>query len=76
MSDKRREFDVDLLYNVVELTASIRCTNCGVTDTTIAIDEYESADTFYDRGWLATIYGNAYCPDCAKKKLKRKKNGK
>ena len=67
--DKKKE--KDLLYENIETTCDIYCSNCNEADSAHHIDEFGSAEYFQDKGWRATEY-NTYCPKCAKKKLKSK----
>jgi Zn finger protein HypA/HybF involved in hydrogenase expression len=63
----------DELYEHILTTAEIQCTNCRDTDVEMDSDEYYSSESFYNKGWRATRFGNVYCPKCASKKIKRLK---
>lgn len=67
------EYDGYLNHNLY-----VVCTNCGADEETSYPSVFFEGDLlpseeFYNLGWRATVYGNCYCPKCAKKKLKTKR---
>jgi len=67
------ENEQDRLWNSIQTTQEILCTNCRVVGTVHEIDDYNAAEYFQNKGWRATKHNNVYCPKCAKIKLKARK---
>jgi DNA-directed RNA polymerase subunit RPC12/RpoP len=61
---------IDRLFESIDTISEIRCSSCGRMAMTIG-DGYDAAYEFKNKGWNVTIYGNVYCPECSKKKLKK-----
>lgn len=65
---------MDELYEFIESTSEIECSNCDRKDTVHEEAEF-AEETFYADGWRAGRI-NVYCPVCSTKKLKPKKKSK
>lgn len=57
------------LYESILVSCEISCDNCTTTKTIHGIDDGDACDEFYKQGWRTR--SKTYCPECAKKKLKR-----
>lgn len=68
VAEKERE----KIYEFVEVEATIVCTKNGCESLLCGYDEYDVGSQAYEDGWRVRGY-NVYCPDCAKKYLKKKK---
>ena len=70
------EKEIERIYeNFHDMCVTIKCDNCGKKEEVHGADDgVEAADYFYEKGWRVTIHRNCYCPECVKKKLKRRKS--
>jgi|WetSurMetagenome_2_1015567.scaffolds.fasta_scaffold1436432_2 hypothetical protein len=65
-----------LEYINEETIYSVMCSNCLNEKIEHNYDPIFFVEECVEEGWKVTKYGNIYCPECAKKKLKgKKKNG-
>ena len=67
MKNKQKEYDK--FDGFISSIIQISCTNCDGESETDG-DEFDAPEIFYEEGWRATST-NCYCPNCAKKKLKK-----
>lgn len=59
---KKREDNINNLFDSVVEVAEINCTKCDNSETGLVL----ACNLLYDDGWRATN-NNVYCPECAKK---------
>ncbi len=64
-----QERDSTQLHEAILTSHDISCDNCKKTESAFNIDDFDACDVFYENGWR--MRSKVYCPDCAKKKLKR-----
>jgi hypothetical protein len=69
------EKQIDKLLDYVITVCDITCTKCDYFSSLSMVDDYSAAERFSDDGWHATD-NHVYCPQCAKKYLKKKKSKK
>jgi hypothetical protein len=62
VKDKKREENINNLFDSTVEVASIECTKCDKVETGFTL----ACNLLYNDGWRATR-NNVYCPDCAKK---------
>ncbi len=67
------EKELDILYDQIVTESAIQCKQCGSIENIMFVSDYEAAEEFRDRGWTASSYGYVYCPECSKKRAKKKK---
>lgn len=63
----------DRINESIHTIQELQCTNCKIIGTEHNIDDWCAATSFYKKNWRATKNNNIYCPDCASKKLKPRK---
>lgn len=68
----KKQKQIDSLMDFSYTEVSIECTKCRCADGTFNGDEADAAQEFYKNGWRTTNE-NCYCPQCAKKHLKKTK---
>lgn len=65
---KKRKYNPDQLEDFIHTVSHIRCTRCA-EENSIEGDYTDASEGFFTKGWRVT-QSNAYCPNCAKKKIK------
>jgi hypothetical protein len=62
--------ELDRMQEAIMVECTIQCSKCGKTYGPFVDDEYNFSEHCLDLGWRATP-NNIYCPECAKKYLKK-----
>ncbi len=65
--------EIDILQENIVTEVQIGCSCCKDQKSGYFIDEYDFSEKLIEIGWRATQSGKVYCPTCAAKKLKPKK---
>lgn len=63
----KKDNAISNLCNYVSLTAVIECSKCSRTQSAYDMDDYNSAEGFYNMGWRV-VDTEPVCPHCVKAK--------